>query len=224
MQPGKDFEHRPGRIEFAPMHAELCGSRICVVIIVPAFTRGQKRDEAEVRSCVVKVTFAEGMIGAVDDSIQENVQTGLRDKRDPSPERSKDEHEECDSHNDSGETKSENVAIKPVIADIWCERLKRLGILCLTVVVVDVAKKNAPQAFENGAVRISFHIGVPMVLAMHRDPFLCVDAGPQPKLHAHRKGNYGIEIHAAMSQCSMEVNAGGECGKLNDHNYSNDCV
>lgn len=193
-----------------------------MVIVMPAFAGGEQRDKAEIRSGVVEILLPEGMIGAVDHGIQENVNAGLNDEGDAAPQRAQEEHEDADAEQDADEAESEEVTVKPIVANIRRECRQRLRIFCFAIVVIDVSKKDAPQAFENRTMRIAFDVGVAMMLAMDGNPFLGVNSGPKPELHAHRKRHHRMQVDATMGQSAMQVNAGGKCGKLdNDNNSEN---
>src|SRR5690348_6687573 len=55
------------------------------------------------------------------------------------------------------------------------------------------------------------------MLAMNGHPFLGVNARPEPQLHSHRKRHHRVQIHAAVRQCAMQIDACGKCREL--HNY-----
>lgn len=195
-----------------------------MVIVVPTFAGGEPSDKTEIGGSVVKVAFAEGVIGAIDDGIQENVETSLNDERDAAPERAQEQHENSDADENSGDAETQNVAVEPVVANVRRKYFQCFGIFGFAVVVINVAEQNAPKAFEHRTVRIALDVGVTVMLAMHSDPFLGVDSRPQPKLQAHRESNNGVEVNAAVSESAMQIDARGECRELNDHNYSYDRV
>jgi hypothetical protein len=195
-----------------------------MMVVVPAFAGGEPGNKAKVRGRVIEVPMAEGVIGAVDDCIQENVQACLYEESAESPNRAQKQHEDGDTNQNSSDAEAEKMAVEPVITNVRRECLERLWIFGFAIVVVNVAQQNAPEAFEYRAVRIALDVGVAVMLAMHRHPLLGINSGPQPKLHAHGECSYGMQIHTTVRQSPMQVNAGRECGKLHNYNYSYDCV
>lgn len=224
MHPGEGFEHRPRRIEFAAVNAKARGRGIGVMIVVPAFAGGEPGDKTEISGGVVEVAFAEGVIGAVDDGVQENVEAGLNNESDAAPERAEEQHKNGDAEENADDAEAQNVAVKPIVANVRSERSQRFGIFCLAVVVINIAEQNAPKALEHGTMRIALDVSVTVMLAMHSDPFLRVDSGPQPELQAHRESNDGVKVNTTMSESAMQIDARGERGELNDHNYSHNGI
>ena len=192
-----------------------------MMVVVPALACCEQCYEAKIRSGIVEVPMAKGMIGAIDDRVQEDVNASLHHESDAAPERAQQEHENRDADQHADKPKPEEMAIKPVIADVRCKGAECDGIFRFTIVVVHIAQQNAPQPFQNRTMGIAFHVCVAMVLAMDGHPFFGVDSGPEPKLHAHRKSRHGMQIHAAMSQGSMQVDAGRKGRQLNNYNHSN---
>lgn len=89
------------------MNAEARGGGISVVIVVPSFAGGEQRDEAEIRCGVVEVLLSERVIRAVNHGVQENINAGLNEERDSTPQRAKQKHEDtnADQHSDKPKSK-----------------------------------------------------------------------------------------------------------------------
>src|SRR5579859_1975980 len=114
------------------------------MVVVPAFSRSEQCDEGEIRGSVVEIAFAEGVIRAVDYSVEENIGGGLHKVGKPSPGGSKQQHENRDARDYTRQPKAKNMAVEPAVADVRRKRSQRLRLLRLARVIVDVPKQNAP--------------------------------------------------------------------------------
>lgn len=178
MHPGQQFNHWPGGIKFAAGHAKSRRCWICVVVIVPAFSSSEQSDEAQIRRGIVEIMFTNCVICAIDDCVEENVRRSLDKICNAAPCRAQDKHENGNPKDYAGKSEAENVAIEPIVADIRRECRERVGIFRFPRVVIDIPQKDPPQAFENRAVRVAFHVRVTMMLTVHCNPLFCINSCP----------------------------------------------
>ena len=104
-----------------------------MMVVVPTLSRSDQRDEAQIRGGVIEIAFPKGVIRAVDYSIEENIGGGLNEISKTSPNRAKQQHENGDASDHSGEAKAKNMAVQPAVADVRRERSQRLRLLRLEI-------------------------------------------------------------------------------------------
>lgn len=139
MHPRQKFEDGPGWIKFPAMDAEARGSRISMMIVVPALAGGEQCDKAEIGRGIIKIALAKGMVCAIDHGIQENINAGLNEECEYSPEWPEKSHENSDADEDANNSEPEEVSVEPIVSNVRGEFRERLRILCLAVIVIDVS-------------------------------------------------------------------------------------
>jgi hypothetical protein len=66
------------------------------------------------------------------------------------------------------------------------------------------------------AVRVAFHFGERMMLAMHRNPLSPGQSGGEPNRESENEGHGGMELERLVRGASMKINRGAEHRYLRD--------
>jgi hypothetical protein len=82
--------------------------------------------------------------------------------------------------------------------------------------VEDVPELNGPEAVQMWTVRVAFHFGEGVVLAVHGDPFLRADTGGDPEAHPEHERDGRMKFERLVSGAAVEKDRRTEDGGLRD--------
>jgi len=182
-----------------------------VVVVVQTFAGGEERQPLQISGPVGVGATAEVMADSVHGRRTRDVQHGVPDGNDGTHERSEGKHENRDAKGETEERSIEEPAV-PAVGWQITRVAQGVGVTRGLSIQRHIGQLNSSPAEENGGVRITFHIGVGVMLTVDGHPFTGLDPGTDP--HQHTEGETGrtAQSECTVSQRAMQVHRGDDVG------------
>ena len=130
---------------------------------------------------------------------------------------SREEHEDADPVQSA-----EQMALDPVVRRSLAVFLEHAGLANGAAIVERALEDDVAQAFDQGAMRVTFTIREGVMLPMARHPFLRDDGRGEPEPEPHGEGGEIMQPNAAMCLCAMQEQRNAHIREMTrDHDEQN---
>lgn len=182
-----------------------------MVVVVQTFTRGEERQPLQVARSIGVGATAEVVADSVHSRRTRDVEHGVPDGHDGARERTENHHEDRDSDTEAEKGSIEEPTI-PTIGRKIARVAQGVGVSRGLSIQRHIGQLNSTPAEEHGGMRITLHIGVGVMLAMHGHPLAGLDPGADPDQKAEREAGRSAQRECAVGQRAMQIHRGDDVG------------